>query len=125
MSVLLMAPRGAARSGWYRKVFAGIDLVSAGPVADCKAIVVINDHSAEVVGLLQTALHLSARHAELPVAMLTAIDRLDIEALIRLLDAPRPSACIPIGQVLAAIVTDQMPVQVRLDPQAINFEYDA
>ncbi|HSW12669.1 MAG TPA: hypothetical protein VLI06_07500 [Solimonas sp.] len=125
MSILLVAPPELLHSRWIRRIFAGTELVVDDSVGDCRGIVVINDHSAEVVGRLQRALELREHHQELPVAMLTAIEAPDLEALIRLLNAPGPTASVPTGQALAAIVAERLPAQVKLGAQAINFEYDA
>lgn len=124
MSTLVLAPSHDACADWCHALFAGTELVFDDRAGNCRAIVVINDHSAEVVRLLQQARDLRADRAGLPVVMLTAIDGTDIEALVRLLSTPSSPACVPTSQALAAIVAERIPAQVRVGAKAINFEYD-
>lgn len=125
MSTLVLAPSREACADWCHELFAGTELVFGDRARGCTAIVVINDHSAEVVRLLQRARELCNDRQGLPVAMLTAVDGTDIEALIRLLGTPASAACVPTGQALAALVAERLPAEVRVGSQAINFEYDA
>lgn len=122
-----MSPGPAAVPSWLHRVFP--DAVSCGDAAagTCRAVVVINDHSAAVVPLLRRALELRASRPALPVVVLTVIagNHSGIEALVWGLTGPDRARALSPEQALAAIAAETLPVHVAVHPHAISFEYEA
>jgi hypothetical protein len=122
--LLVMSPQ-RANWHWLRRVFPGEVLRSRDPAGRCEAVLVLNDHSPQVVTLLAEALALRSDRPALPLVMLTPVpaDASGLAAIVRAIGAPGPACPIPERQLTAALALERLPMRTHLGTEAINFEY--
>ncbi|MCI0750044.1 MAG: hypothetical protein L0Y32_05835 [Nevskiales bacterium] len=123
-SLLVLNPGPIVCPRWLQMAFPGSEF-HTDPESQCSAILVINDHSASVLPLLQKALEL--RHERQLVMVVTPLedDESGLTALVNGVAGLGPERALSEKQLTTALELERLPFRTHLSLEAINFEYEA
>lgn len=134
MNRLLVLGDGGLQARWLHQLLAGLrpsprySSHAADGVADCGGLLILDDGGEAGARALLSALTVRESNPEVPLAVIRSIDRSwsDAEALTRSLAAGRDAGAplrISEARMRAAISAARREFNVRISPDAIQFEY--
>lgn len=122
-SVLVLHAGEEGLPDWLRRALPAQPLRNAGRPERCASIVVVNDHSAESVRLLEKALSLRRKgQVVLVVTVLADTDR-DLDALVDGVAQLGPERRLDDAQIAALLGLSRLPARTHLGEEGVSFEY--